>query len=101
MRIRKCVSQQEMERVVDDYITQEYKVKQRGESSVLVQKKDYGSMGGHIIVALLTIWWTLGIGNLVYALVKQAQADKVMVKLDDALVQSTTQVRGVEETVKR
>jgi hypothetical protein len=29
----------------------------------------WGTIGGHAITALLTVWWTFGIGNLIYAYV--------------------------------
>lgn len=29
-------------------------------------KRNTASLGGHVLVFILTFWWTLGIGNLVY-----------------------------------
>ncbi len=29
-------------------------------------RRNNATTGGHILVFLLTVWWTLGIGNLVY-----------------------------------
>lgn len=70
-RIRKVKSQTRMEDKVDDYITLGYEVVTRGENSVKLQKKKgWGTFGGHFITFLLTSWWTLGIGNLIYALIK-------------------------------
>lgn len=39
-------------------------------------------MGIHVLVALLTVWWTIGIGNLIYAVIAHFTADQVMIKLD-------------------
>jgi hypothetical protein len=36
----------------------------------------------HIVVALLTLWWTLGIGNVAYAAYKRYTADEVTIKVD-------------------
>ena len=45
-----------------------------------MEKKYNGSTGGHIAVALFTVWWTIGIGNLVYWLIVR-KSDEVMIKL--------------------
>lgn len=81
-RIRRVEDDREMERVIDDYITQGYQVKSRGERSARVKDKDWGSAFGHIVVAILTIWWTLGLGNVAYAVYKRYSADEVTIKID-------------------
>ena len=78
-RIRKATTEKEYDTLIDDYITQGYKVLSRGEKSSLLKKKDNGSLGAHIILALLT--W--GIGNLIYWGVKSSGADQVQLKLID------------------
>jgi hypothetical protein len=35
------------------------------------------------LCALLTVWWTIGFGNLVYALVAHYNAEQVMLKLTE------------------
>ena len=80
-RIRKVSNEKEMDQIVDDFITQGYKIKSRGEQSVNIKKNNWGSMGGHILVALLTVWFTLGIGNLIYALISNSKADDVLVRI--------------------
>ena len=82
-RIRRVDDKREMERVIDDYITQGYQVKSQGERSARVKDKDWGSALGHIIVAALTIWWTLGLGNVGYAAYKRYTADEVTIKVDE------------------
>lgn len=32
--------------------------------------REVGSAGGHLLVAVLTIWWTMGVGNLLYGAYK-------------------------------
>ncbi|MDL0120922.1 hypothetical protein PNQ29_14440 [Halobacterium salinarum] len=82
-RIRRVDDKREMERVIDDFITQGYKVKNQGERSTLMKKKTWGSGGTHLIIAILTIWWTLGIGNLAYAIYKYFTAEEVQIKVDE------------------
>lgn len=80
-RIRKVDTEKESDQLVDDYITQGYNITSRGEKSTMLRKNSWGSGGGHLLVALLTVWWTLGIGNLVYAIVSHYKADRVLVRI--------------------
>ncbi len=80
-RIRRCNSQEEYERVIDDYITSGYKIKSRGEKNCSMVKK--GEHDKHGLVAALTVWWTFGLGNLVYALMSTKVEDAVLVKLEE------------------
>ena len=80
-RIRHAKDRAELEAVRDDYITQGYAVKNEGENTTLMGKSYWGSLSMHLVVALFTVWWTLGIGNLVYALGAH-KSDEVMIKID-------------------
>lgn len=82
-RIRKTQSQREHDSIVDDFVTQGHEVIEQGERTTLLRKKSWGSFLGHTIVALLTIWWTLGLGNLAYALIAHYAAEKIMVRIED------------------
>lgn len=82
-RIRKTQSQREHDSIVDDFVTQGHEVIEQGERTTLLRKKSWGSLLGHTIVALLTIWWTFGVGNLVYALVAHYTAEKIMVRIEE------------------
>lgn len=83
VRLRRVTSKKEMETLVDDYITQGYEVKEQGERSVMLRRKTWGTAGGHTLWALLTVWFTLGFGNLAYALVAHYTSEQIMLKLDD------------------
>ena len=80
VRIRRVKTKRELEEVRDDFITQGYKVKAEGNTSTVMEKKYNGSTGGHIGVLLLTVWFTAGIGNLIYWLIVR-KSDEVMIKL--------------------
>ncbi len=82
-RLRRVSSRKEMENLIDDYVTQGYAILEQSERNAMVQKKSWGTIGGHILWALLTFWWTIGIGNLIYAFIAKSQAEKVMLKIDD------------------
>lgn len=81
-RIRRVDTQKEMEQVIDDFITQGYKVKSRGEQSTMMKEKDYGSGGVHLIVLIFLGWWTLGIANAIYLAYAYFTADEVQIKVE-------------------
>lgn len=80
-RIRHAQNVREAEGLRDEYITQGYKVESSGETTTIVKKSTWGTTSGHILVAILTVWWTVGIGNLIYALAVH-KSDEVMIKID-------------------
>lgn len=82
-RVRRVEDQREMEQVIEDFLTRGYKIKNEGQNSTMVKKNTWGSGTGHIVVAALTIWWTLGIGNVIYAIYKNRTAEEVQIKVED------------------
>lgn len=78
-RIRRCSTEKEFDQVIDDFITTGYELQSRGESNALLVKK---KKKNHAMVAALTVWWTCGIGNLIYAFIPAKIEDEVMVKLE-------------------
>lgn len=79
-RIRRVRTPQELEAARDDVITQGYEMPQEGETTVLARRRTWGSTRNHVIIGLLTIWWTLGIANLIYALVAHHHAGQVITR---------------------
>ncbi len=78
-RIRRCSTDKEFEQVIDDFITTGYELQSRGTNNALLIKKKKKE---HAKVALWTVWWTAGLGNLVYALIPAKVEDEVMIKLE-------------------
>lgn len=58
------------QKMVEDEQTEGWSIDEDGDERVVLVKRGYGTLGGHILVAILTVWWTLGIGNGVYAAYK-------------------------------
>ena len=82
-RIRKAKTQREYEQLIDEYVTLGYKVKERGELTCALEKVNYGSVVSHVIVAIISAWWTLFIGNVVWALYNYfSNSDRVLLKLE-------------------
>lgn len=71
----------QFQRQVEDEKIEGWKLKDDGDEKVVMMKPNYGSFGGHVLMAVLTIWWTLGIGNAVYAAYKYwGDSDKKVVR---------------------
>jgi hypothetical protein len=55
-RIRKTRTESEFEGVIDEFITQGYKVESRGQTTAQLMKAQYGSILSNIIIAIFTFW---------------------------------------------
>lgn len=83
-RIRKVKSQREYEQLIDEYVTLGYNVKERGELTCALEKANFGSVASHAIVAVFSCWWTLFIGNIVWAIYNYySKSDRVLLKLEN------------------
>ena len=78
-RIRRVSTQKEFEQLIDDFVTTGYKLESRGENNALLRKY---KKKNHGLVAALTVWWTCGIGNLIYAFMPAKVDDEIMIKLE-------------------
>lgn len=81
-RLRRCETTQEMERVIDDLAVQGYKIKNRSETSALIEKPEFGGLGVHVVIFCLT-FWTFGVGNAIYAAIKYSGRDQIALKVGD------------------
>ena len=80
-RIRRVNNKKELERVVDDFLTMGYVIESQGEDTIRIAKK--AKKDKHLLIALLTGWWTIGIGNIIYALLPAKNSDEVLIKIDN------------------
>lgn len=51
------------------YIANDWKLKEETPQYFILTRNN-GSTAGHLIVAFFTLWWTFGVGNLIYYLAK-------------------------------
>jgi hypothetical protein len=85
-RIRDTANPDEAARVIDDFMTQGYVIKDQGINTTLLKKKSWGSAAGWIvaiIVALVLTVFTFGISWLlpiVYAIYAHYAAPGVLVR---------------------
>lgn len=80
-RIRKVKSRKELDEMVDDFVTQGYGIVSEGTHTVQLKKRSWGSVAGHILCLIIFGWWTLGLANLIYALVAHSGGEQVLVKI--------------------
>jgi hypothetical protein len=83
MRLRETESKKELRKVVDQYITEGYKIQSRGNNSVKLKKTEYGSFAAHILIFIVTAWWTFLLGNIFYAAYKYITGEQVLVQLEE------------------
>lgn len=59
----------DLKRKVEDLEVEGWKIKNKnGANKVTMMEPDYGSFGPHALIFLLTVWFTLGLGNVAYAI---------------------------------
>lgn len=64
-------------------------VKEDGDEQVVLVKRGYGTVGEHAVVALLTIWYTFGLGNVIYIIYKYSAGADEKTICDPQLENST------------
>lgn len=81
-RVRRVTNQWEMEKRIDEYITRGYRIKSQGEYSTRLKKRDWGDSGIHLILVILTVWWSFGFMNALYGIYRYATAEEIVLKVD-------------------
>jgi len=79
----KRVTKKQYEHAVEDKTTEGYKVESKTNTQAVLVKRDLGSAMWHIIIFILTVWFTLGLGNIIYIVYRYfVKADKVIIKVE-------------------
>jgi hypothetical protein len=63
----KRVSKKEFDDRIDDAVVEGWKLKSKGDSVAVLEKRTFGGAVGHFVVLLLTFWFSFGLGNLAFA----------------------------------
>ena len=77
MRTRFVDSPSAFETVVEGYVQRGYDVRAKTETRAVCEANDYGSWKIHLVLLIFTV----GLGNVPYALYRMLTADKVEVKV--------------------
>jgi ribosomal protein S27AE len=59
-----------LQREIDDAIAGGWRIESETPERVVLIKRNYGSLGVHLILAILTGWWSFGVINIVYGAYK-------------------------------
>src|SRR5665647_356269 len=104
-RIREVQDKQEMQRVVDDFMTQGYTIKDQGMDTTLLKKKSWGSAAGVIVSIILggiVAIFTVGLGLLIipaYMIYAHYSAPEVLIRIARAQPQAPSQVLAEPDVV--
>lgn len=84
-RVRRVESEDELHDKIDDYQFRGFSVVERSDTQARLQNSSYGTVGMHILWFLLTFWFTVGLGNVGYAIYAyQANSKEVLLKVDSS-----------------
>ena len=66
--IRRVESKKALEQSIEDAQAEGWKLKSSSDNvAVLEQAGGFGGAVGHIVVFIFTVWWTFGVGNILFA----------------------------------
>ena len=81
---RKVDNRQRLNAAITEYKGLGYRLTDSSDRSARLVKHDWGRWTWHILVALLTLWWTFGFGNLVYGIYRRITTrEEVRIVIDD------------------
>jgi hypothetical protein len=86
-RIRDVADKKEMDRVIDDFQTQNYVIKEQGTSTTLLKEKSWGSAAGWIVtlvVAVILAIFTFGFSFIIpiaYAIYAHYNSKEVLLRI--------------------
>lgn len=86
-RIRDVADNKEMDKVVDEFMVQGYRVKLQGTGSIQLKKHTWGSAGGVIVSILVAVFltvFTLGLSWLIpiiYCIWAHYDAEEILIRI--------------------
>lgn len=83
MNVVKRVEKKEFENEVEDKQAEGYKVESKTERQAVLVKRNYGRALWHVLIFVVTVWFTLGLVNLAYLLFAYfVQKDELTIKIN-------------------
>lgn len=73
-----------LQREIDDLVAQGWTIEEETPDRVVVVDREFGSVGSHILVALLTFWFSMGLGNVVWGAYNYVANSRRRVLWEDA-----------------
>lgn len=81
MLVWPATSEAQAEELIQYALAHGWKIEQVGSNFDTLVRSYWGSFSGHLLTAVLTGWWTLFLGNLLYAWIAH-RTERVMVTLN-------------------
>lgn len=75
------------QRRLDEEYAEGWRVARDGETRVVLRKPDYGSAWLRALIALITMWFTFGLGNLLYAVYAYPNSPTKLLTEDDCFAE--------------
>lgn len=72
-----------LQREIDDLVAQGWRIEDEDRDRVVMVDREFGSLASHVVVALLTFWWTMGLGNVVWGAYKYVSNSRRRVLWED------------------
>jgi len=83
--VKRVKNIKELENKIEDKQTEGYQLASQSDRQAVLVKRNMGGFLGHLLVFLFTVWFTFGIGNLLYATVcYYGRKEELTVKLEDS-----------------
>lgn len=81
----KRVKKEDFERAIEDELVNGFQMKSQNERIALLEKEgEYGNFWAHIVIAILTAWWTCFLINVYYAYrTHKKTAKELHIKVDE------------------
>lgn len=57
---------EQLRREITELVAQGWTIEDEGRDRVVMVNRTFGSVASHIVIAILTIWWTMGLGNILW-----------------------------------
>ena len=77
-RVRRVADRKEREKLADEYITRGYRVTDDAEGTTRLKERDWGDPEAHLLLVVLTGWWSFGLLNAIYAGYRYVTAEEVV-----------------------
>lgn len=83
-RVRRVEDEDTLHDKIDDYQFRGFSVVERSDTQARLKNTTYGTVGMHVLWFFLTFWFTVGLGNVAYAVYAYTQNSKeVLLKVED------------------
>jgi len=82
--MQKVMRTKNLESKIEDLETEGYKIQTQSKNQAELVKRNLGKAFWHILIFLITVWFTFGLGNLLYLIYSYfVNADKITLKKGD------------------